>query len=600
MRFKSKKIDGYTICAVSGVNTISFAIDFENADTTGLLGFAIERHDLKNDERYFINGFKVFKEIIPYPSEETVVNTFDHPVQSFVWDDFTAKPDNRYDYYFYPIKGRVKKLDRTSPPIPIAVQTEPLYSDNDEHDVFFNRGVASSQAFARRFNNASPDKIDDPDERNKVFEWLSRDLKSAIIKFIAQAESGDTLLACFYEFRYKPVVEAFKAAIDKGVRVQIIIDAKANESLDKDGNVTKSFPREDNLSIIAETGIPDDAVILREANQNKIQHNKFIVYLKGNGQTPTAVWTGSTNISEGGIFGQTNVGHWVKNEKTAKKYRDYWEILSKDPGGNPDDPASEKIKKNKLFKKEVVSLQGDIESDQIPEIPVGVTPIFSPRKEITMLNTYAQLLDGAKDLNAITLAFGINDAFKQRLLDNTPRDQITFMLLEKKDAPNPRSKKQFTYVGADNNVYQAWGSYIKDPLYQWTKESNPRIMGLNKHVIYIHSKFLLVDPLGNDPIVVTGSANFSDASTKDNDENMIIIRGNKRVADIYFSEFNRLFNHYYFRSVYENLKNKETSSIGNSVFLSPTDAWLSKYEQGKLRYKRVKIFSKMEGITKID
>ncbi len=33
-----------------------------------------------------------------------------------------------------------------------------------------------------------------------------------------------------------------------------------------------------------------------------------------------------------------------------------------------------------------------------------------------------------------------------------------------------------------------------------------------------------------------------------NDENMLIIRGDQRVADIYLTEFNRLFNHYSFRS----------------------------------------------------
>ena len=38
---------------------------------------------------------------------------------------------------------------------------------------------------------------------------------------------------------------------------------------------------------------------------------------------------------------------------------------------------------------------------------------------------------------------------------------------------------------------------------------------------YVHSKFLMMDPLGDDPIVVTGSANFSDASTNSNDENML-------------------------------------------------------------------------------
>ena len=37
------------------------------------------------------------------------------------------------------------------------------------------------------------------------------------------------------------------------------------------------------------------------------------------------------------------------------------------------------------------------------------------------------------------------------------------------------------------------------------------LTGFNKN-LYIHDKFLLVDPLGDDPVVLTGSANFSAAS----------------------------------------------------------------------------------------
>ena len=58
---------------------------------------------------------------------------------------------------------------------------------------------------------------------------------------------------------------------------------------------------------------------------------------------------------------------------------------------------------------------------------------------------------------------------------------------------------------------------------------------------------MLVDPLGPDPIVVAGSANFSAASSNQNDENMLVIRGNRRVAQIYLGEFMRLYNHYAFR-----------------------------------------------------
>src|SRR5262249_13147812 len=74
-----------------------------------------------------------------------------------------------------------------------------------------------------------------------------------------------------------------------------------------------------------------------------------------------------------------------------------------------------------------------------------------------------------------------------------------------------------------------------------------RLSGLNSNVQYVHTKYMLIDPLGPDPIVVAGSANFSEASTDKNDENMLVIRGNKRVAEVYLGEFMRLYNHFAFR-----------------------------------------------------
>ena len=50
------------------------------------------------------------------------------------------------------------------------------------------------------------------------------------------------------------------------------------------------------------------------------------------------------------------------------------------------------------------------------------------------------------------------------------------------------------------------------------------------HVYWIHTKYMLVDPLGPAPTVVTGSANFSKASTDTNDENMVVISGNRALA----------------------------------------------------------------------
>ena len=69
MRFRSQPAGGYVIHAVTGVNTISFAIDAAGADTAGLLGFAVERLDPQADEQYFMYGFKVFRSVFPAPTK---------------------------------------------------------------------------------------------------------------------------------------------------------------------------------------------------------------------------------------------------------------------------------------------------------------------------------------------------------------------------------------------------------------------------------------------------------------------------------------------------------------------------------------------------
>ncbi len=605
MHFKSRPAGGYTVYAVSGTNTVSFGIDYSKAKTKGLLGFSVERIDPTEDQQYFMYGFKVFESVIPHPDENTTVSTFDHPIQSFVWDDFTAKPDREYRYIFHPVKGTPKNLDRSAKPIEIGVRTEPLFS-KDEHDVFFNRGVASSQAYARKFNNRRPDAIEDPDERAEALEWLSRQLDDALLGFIDNAKKGDTLLGCFYEFRYRPVADRLRDARKRGVNVRLILDAKDNAKIDKKtGKKVESFPAEENRRMVADAKLPRAMIARwREGNPSDIQHNKFMVLVK-KGKTATEVWTGSTNLSDGGIHGQTNVGHWVRNENVADQFRLYWELLRTDPGSAKGDDRTTSTSKKAEFRKAVGDLM------EVPtaweDIPKGVTPVFSPRKGLDVLKMYVTALDDAKNVGCVTLAFTVNKLFKTALANNSSQSAITFIMLEKQDRPNPDKPDEFVELTAEHNVYQAFGSFIRDPLYQWTKETNAKVLQLNQHVSYIHSKFLLKDPLSRDPIVITGSANFSDDSTNANDENMLLIRGSGRAADIYFTEFNRLFFHYYFRSIRERLDRMEKAGITDaevaaaekkgSLFLDegdhPKTGWLTKYKAGSLKAKRVAVFTAM-------
>jgi hypothetical protein len=59
--------------------------------------------------------------------------------------------------------------------------------DLGKHAVYFNRGVAGSQAYARKFNNVSPDRVPD----RKAFIWASRGLEEAVLAYIGQAKSKD-------------------------------------------------------------------------------------------------------------------------------------------------------------------------------------------------------------------------------------------------------------------------------------------------------------------------------------------------------------------------------------------------------------------------
>jgi len=317
----------------------------------------------------------------------------------------------------------------------------------DGHSVFFNRGVASSQAYAVKFGNKKPKDV----KGGKAYIWLSRGLKEALVKFISDSVKGDELIGCFYEFRYKDILLEFKKAALRGVKIRIIYDAKENKPKNpKKGEKAESFPRDENEKCITDAKLREARnveLIPRTVNKSYICHNKFLVLVRN--KKPGMVWTGSTNISEGGIFGQTNVGHSVCDSTAAKKFIEYWNAMYD-------------IKDTDDYKEKIESIQGDIA--KVDSIKSGITCIFSPRKSLKMLEFYAKLLVSAEDCACITLAFGVNKTLMQQLMKNTEKSALTFLMLEK-------DEENIAEYSFKNNIVKAVGSYMrKDLLSRWTKE----------------------------------------------------------------------------------------------------------------------------------
>ena len=95
---ETKKGSVLLVRAIGGLHVVTLAWDFlpgKDAKRNGLMGFAIERTELSNGaevERYFIRGIKRFKDKDEGLPPGTPVPTSEHPIQSFQWGDYTAKP----------------------------------------------------------------------------------------------------------------------------------------------------------------------------------------------------------------------------------------------------------------------------------------------------------------------------------------------------------------------------------------------------------------------------------------------------------------------------------------------------------------------------
>jgi hypothetical protein len=174
------------------------------------------------------------------------------------------------------------------------------------------------------------------------------------------------------------------------------------------------------------------------------------------------VWTGSTNLTEGGIHGQANVGHWIRDAKVAETFHEYWKILATDPGGRQGESASSSRARNTALYEAIAALTPVAATSK--DIAPGVTLIFSPRTGDGPLSLlYADLLTTAGRLGCITLAFTVPDRFKEGLKQHTANSPMTFLLLEKEDRPTPNSRKPFVTLNASNNVYEASGSELDTP-----------------------------------------------------------------------------------------------------------------------------------------
>jgi hypothetical protein len=556
--------DGLTVRVIAGTHCNIIGIDLDPSRQKSCLGFSIQRTDLgprgatlplSQQQSHWLPNLLQF----PKDTSDLKQNTTQtSPLQSFRWGDWVATPGHTYHFKVIAQYGQWNQL-AAGPTVELDVTTESAQLPSDPASpsaaVFFNRGAAASEAYQQffgKYGNIEPDKLPDG-VRQQAFAWLSRGLEEAILAFQNQAmDSHFALHAAIYEFQKVNLLQGLEAAIQRGAEVKVVYHARPGGST-----------AVDNAAAAHQAGL--DAVCHQRTASptNAISHNKFVVLLKDN--TPLAVWTGSTNWTDGGIYGQLNVGHTVYDPQVAQKYESYFELLYANSGYKPLQTSLSQLTPVPQVGKGL---------DGLPVLPPdviagqGIWPIFSPQPDLSMLDLYAAICHKARHLLVsapFELAQPILDTFQ-----NVPAGTLHFLLVDKTGSLGNAQEVSVIEGKLGNEVSVA--TTLNSPLHNFQNHLLEGKESFHHAGIHIHSKIIACDPLSDDPIIVTGSANFSTNSTHDNDENSLIIRGDTRVADIYTTEFMRMFEHYLFRG-----KSVQSQVAKNPLGLKEDDSWLAPF-----------------------
>jgi len=567
MRVSAQSIDSkLRVRAIAGTRAILIALDMDDADRKGLKGFAMRSAEAGKAMQW-LTGMKVFKSLAPstVPQGKAMHFTTDkNPIQSFLWSDYEATPDTTYSFEVSAMFGEPGDLH---PQYVATFEVKTEKEDDEHHGIWFNRGAIASQAFADKFQNQSLTDADYNDPANPEVAWLSRGLLEACLNYIHAVPKGDALRVVAYEFTYQRVIEALKKALLRGVDVQIVYHSTPPN---KKAIQLADFPAKD----------ADGTAILFERTTPQTPHNKFIVHLSG-GKTPKKVWTGSTNFTPSGFLGQTNVGHVVTDDAIAAIYFELWKKLKLNPNSS-----------------EALANAMALSPNPTNVVKTGTTPIFSRRSSDRMLDWYGSRIRDAATSSMFTGAFSVDPkilgpiaasgtAMRFILLERPPTKEIN-AAVEKNPADvsvsfgsilgkmNEKPQiEQKDGKDAEGNTTKKWVPIPKFKIEEWFLDEELERRTGEGFVFFIHTKFLLIDPLSDDPLICTGSANFSGASLKSNDENMILIRGDTRVADIYVTEYDRIFRHFYSRDIANSIARH--GEVVQFAILDDTDGWCNEY-----------------------
>lgn len=308
---------------------------------------------------------------------------------------------------------------------------------------------------------------------------------------------------CLYDLRNQwDIVNALKDAHQRGVKIRLITE--------------KQHRDRDCIKVLEKTGI----LVLDDGTEGyPLMHNKFLIfdYRDKSSKIDNWVWTGSYNVTDFGTESNSNNVIEVQDTEIAKAYTMEFEEMW---GGGGDEPDLQRAK-------------------------------FSVLKSDNTLHEF--IINGEK----WELYFCPTDKVTQRMLEAVESADYSIyfciFVFSRQQLCNLMKAKLDQGVDVrgvfDERAWDFWWSKSLDMRGEWNpKKSNhpwwpPAVVykdNVSGSVGYrlLHDKYMIIDAghPESDPIIITGSQNWSKSAIERNDENILIIRSTV-IANQYLQHF---------------------------------------------------------------
>jgi hypothetical protein len=470
--------------------------------------------------------------------------TTQQPIAAFRWRDLAPERGKAVRYKVVPMQGPAsdpQPVPNFKPMITPAVTATETYGNIR---VYFNRGILSTQHLSRALSaegkQPSPaalaPHIQTPGDKIRL--ELTGQLLEGLLSIIERAKKeGGKCYASLYEFTDDELLGAL-SALDK---LEVIL---SNNGTGDDGPYDKGNAK-------AAEALSGKPLIRRYMPKGQIGHNKFIVYV-GPADEPKAVLSGSTNWTATGLCTQTNNCIIIESADLARQYLAYWHELKDDAetAGIPAEPAPMKKIQGAMLRAGDAKARPEISIAGGPTARVWFSPnmpglVKKPAKLPPDLAVLFGLCERAEQA-VMFLCFQPGGAgseistivkFMSGVSENKPGLLVRGVISDQLEA---EEFMRFRDPDEDADVIAPAG--ILDGFAAWEKEFYKFGNAI------VHDKIVVIDPFSPTKCVVaTGSHNLGYRASHNNDENMLILRGDRRVAQAYATHVFDIYSHYRWR-----------------------------------------------------